>query len=68
MGAQNPKYVQRPTVDKIRHFQEVAKGLIKIITFAPEVEGAHDTLNELRDEIIFQWDILSPHLKKQMKR
>lgn len=53
VGAQNPKYVQRPTVDKIRHFQEVAKGLIKIITFAPEVEGAHDTLNELRDEIIF---------------
>ncbi|PTK30664.1 N-acetylglucosamine-6-phosphate deacetylase [Staphylococcus hominis] len=53
VGAQNPKYVQRPTIDKIRHFQEVAKGLIKIITFAPEVEGAHDTLNELRDEIIF---------------
>ena len=53
VGAQNPKYVQRPTVEKIRHFQEVAKGLIKIITFAPEVEGAHDTLNELRDEIIF---------------
>ena len=53
VGAQNPKYVQRPTVEKIRHFQEVAKGLIKIITFAPEVKGAHETLNELRDEIIF---------------
>lgn len=53
VGAQNPKYVQRPTVEKIRQFQEVAKGLIKIITFAPEVEGAHDTLNELHDEIIF---------------
>lgn len=34
-------------------FSKVAKGLIKIITFAPEVEGAHDTLNELRDDIIF---------------
>lgn len=53
VGAQNPKYVQRPTVEKIRQFQEVAKGLIKIITFAPEVEGAHETLNELRDDIIF---------------
>ncbi|CVY23975.1 N-acetylglucosamine-6-phosphate deacetylase [Staphylococcus hominis] len=53
VGAQNPKYVQRPTVEKIRHFQEVAKGLIKIITFAPEVKGAHETLNELRDDIIF---------------
>lgn len=53
VGAQNPKYVQRPTAEKIRHFQEMAKGLIKIITFAPEVEGAHNTLNELRDDIIF---------------
>jgi hypothetical protein len=39
ISSRNPKYVQRPTVEKIRHFQEVAKGLIKIITFAPEVEG-----------------------------
>ncbi|MGW9855735.1 N-acetylglucosamine-6-phosphate deacetylase [Staphylococcus hominis] len=53
VGAQNPKYVQCPSVEKIRHFQDIAKGLIKIITFAPEVEGAHDTLNALRDDIIF---------------
>ena len=26
---------------------------IKIITFAPEVEGAHDTLNQLHEDIIF---------------
>ncbi|MCI2773873.1 N-acetylglucosamine-6-phosphate deacetylase [Staphylococcus petrasii] len=53
VGAQNPKYVQRPSVSKIQHFQEVANGQIKIITFAPEVEGAHETLNALHDDIIF---------------
>ena len=53
VGAQNPKYVQRPSVSKIQHFQEIANGQIKIITFAPEVEGAHETLNALHDDIIF---------------
>ncbi|PNZ69492.1 N-acetylglucosamine-6-phosphate deacetylase [Staphylococcus croceilyticus] len=53
VGAQNPKYVQRPSVSKIQHFQEIANGQIKIITFAPEVEGAHETLNALHNEIIF---------------
>ena len=37
---QHPKYVQRPSADQICAFQKVADGLIKIITFAPEVEGA----------------------------
>ena len=53
VGAQNPAYVQRPSVEKIRHFQDVANQLIKIITFAPEVEGAHETLEALHDDIIF---------------
>ena len=34
VGAQHPQFVQRPTVDKIKSFQEVANGLIKIITYA----------------------------------
>lgn len=53
VGAQNPKYVQRPSASKIQHFQEVANQQIKIITFAPEVESAHDTLNQLHEDIIF---------------
>ena len=31
----------------------MADGLIKIITFAPEVEGAQETLKALKDNIIF---------------
>lgn len=53
VGAQNPKYVQRPSVEAIQHFQGIAQGNIKIITFAPEVEGAEDTLKALSDYIIF---------------
>lgn len=45
--------MQRPSASKIQHFQEVANQQIKIITFAPEVEGAHDTLNQLHEDIIF---------------
>lgn len=53
VGAQNPKYVQRPSIDKIKYFQQLAQQNIKIITFAPEVAGASDTLSALHDDIIF---------------
>lgn len=53
IGAQNPKYVQRPSVDKINHFQKLSNKQIKIITFAPEVENALPTLDMLHDNIIF---------------
>ncbi|MGX0910616.1 N-acetylglucosamine-6-phosphate deacetylase [Staphylococcus caprae] len=53
VGAQHPKYVQRPSVEQIHAFQNVANGLIKIITFAPEVDNAKETLNAMKDNIIF---------------
>lgn len=53
VGAQNPKYVQRPTIAQIESFQEAANQLIKIITIAPEVEGAHDIIQAFRQNIIF---------------
>ncbi|HDT9042311.1 TPA: N-acetylglucosamine-6-phosphate deacetylase [Staphylococcus pseudintermedius] len=53
IGAQNPAFIQRPTVELLRHFQEKAKGLIKIVTIAPEVEGASEVIQTLKDEFIF---------------
>jgi N-acetylglucosamine-6-phosphate deacetylase len=53
VGAQNPKYVQRPHVAQIERLQQVAEGNIKIMTFAPEVEGAKEALARFKDEIIF---------------
>ncbi|WP_436953025.1 N-acetylglucosamine-6-phosphate deacetylase [Staphylococcus shinii] len=53
VGAQNPAYVQRPSVAKIQQFQEIANDQIKVMTFAPEVEGARETLAALHDQINF---------------
>ncbi|MDG5479440.1 N-acetylglucosamine-6-phosphate deacetylase [Staphylococcus xylosus] len=53
VGAQNPAYVQRPSVEKVQQFQEIANNQIKIMTFAPEVEGADETLSTLHDQINF---------------
>ncbi len=54
VGAQHPQYVVRPFIDKIKHFQETANGLIKIMPmFAPEVEGAKEALETYKDDIIF---------------
>ncbi|QLK86356.1 N-acetylglucosamine-6-phosphate deacetylase [Staphylococcus sp. 17KM0847] len=53
VGAQNPDYVERPSVSKISAFQKHAEGLIKVITYAPEVEGASETLAKLSNSIIF---------------
>ncbi|MEJ7542047.1 N-acetylglucosamine-6-phosphate deacetylase [Staphylococcus intermedius] len=53
IGAQNPAFIQRPTVELLRHFQETANGLIKIVTIAPEVEGASEVIQAMKDEMIF---------------
>lgn len=36
LGAQNPLYVQKPTVSNFNEFWDVAEKTIKLITFAPE--------------------------------
>lgn len=50
-GAQNPAYIQKPSVEAFRSLQDVAKGLVKLITIAPEVEGAEDFIRELADKV-----------------
>lgn len=53
VGAQNPGYVQRPSVEKLKYFQNIANNHIKVVTFAPEVDGAKETLATFKDQIIF---------------
>ncbi|TDM04029.1 N-acetylglucosamine-6-phosphate deacetylase [Macrococcus carouselicus] len=53
VGAQNPMFVERPSRARIEKFQAQADHLIKIITFAPEVDGADEVLDQLHDSIIF---------------
>nr|WP_263312875.1 N-acetylglucosamine-6-phosphate deacetylase [Mammaliicoccus sp. Marseille-Q6498] len=53
VGAQNPAFVARPSVEKFNDFQNKADGKIKIVTIAPEVEGAKETIKSLSNDVIF---------------
>lgn len=50
-GAQNPEFIQKPDVETFHALQEAAHGLVRLITIAPEVEGAESFIRELADEV-----------------
>lgn len=50
-GAQNPEFIQKPDVETFRALQEAAHGLVRLITIAPEVEGAESFIRELAGEV-----------------
>ncbi len=39
-GAHAPEHIRRPSWDEFQRFQEAANGMIRLLTLAPEVEGA----------------------------
>ena len=49
-GAQNPAHICRPDADLFHRLQEEAGGTIRLITVAPEVEGAEDFISEISRE------------------
>lgn len=50
-GAQNPAFIQKPDVQTFHELQEAAHGLVRLITIAPEVEGAENFIRELANEV-----------------
>lgn len=50
-GAQNPKYVQNSDVDLFRRLNAVCDGKIKLVTLAPETDGANTFIKELASEV-----------------
>lgn len=50
-GAQNPAFIQTPNVDTFQYLQDAAHGLVKLITIAPETEGAEDFIRALGDKV-----------------
>ncbi|MDY3947151.1 MAG: N-acetylglucosamine-6-phosphate deacetylase [Ezakiella sp.] len=52
IGAQNPKYIQKPDIDMTLRLDELSGGLLKIISIAPEVEGAMDCAKAIGDKYI----------------
>lgn len=51
VGAQNPDYVQAPDAAMFHRVQERSGGLFKLVTLAPEVDGALEFVDELKDEV-----------------
>jgi len=49
-GAQNPNYVRSPEVALFRRLQAASNGMVKILSIAPEVEGAMDVIREISGE------------------
>lgn len=52
VGAQNPEFVHAPDVDFFRRCNKASGNKIKLLAISPEVEGAMDTIKELKDEVL----------------
>ena len=52
-GAQNPEFVHRPDADFLKDLMIASEGLVKLVTIAPEVEGALECIREMKDQIRF---------------
>lgn len=52
-GAQKEAYLQPPSAEKLRSWQEDAKGLIRLVTLAPELPGALECMEACKGEFHF---------------
>ncbi|MCR5142896.1 MAG: N-acetylglucosamine-6-phosphate deacetylase [Ruminococcus sp.] len=52
-GAQKSEYIQSPSAEKLDELLSAANGLVKLVTIAPEVEGAIDCISACSDKVRF---------------
>lgn len=52
-GAQNAEFVQTASAEKIKNWKEYSNGLVKLVSLAPETEGAIDCIKECKDVVRF---------------
>lgn len=50
-GAQNPAYVKKPDIAMFERLQDAAGGLVRLITIAPEEEGAEEFIRTLHEQV-----------------
>lgn len=50
-GAQNASYIHKPDAAMFRRLQEASGGLFKLVDMAPEVDGAMEFIDEVKDEV-----------------
>ncbi len=51
-GAQNPLYIHKPDAEMFRELNAASGNMIKLVALAPEVEGAMEFIDELKDEVV----------------
>ena len=50
-GAQNGDWLQKPNLELLHKLEEVSGGLVKLVSVAPEVEGAMDFIRAASNEV-----------------
>lgn len=50
-GAQNPSYIQKPSLALLEDFMSWSEGLVKIVGVAPEEEGAIDFISRVKEKV-----------------
>ena len=51
-GAQNGDFVHKPDAEMFRELNKASGGIVKLLAIAPEVEGAKECIEELKDEVV----------------
>lgn len=51
-GAQNPGYIIKPDASMVKRLNMASSGLIKVVTVAPEEEGAIDFIEEMHGDMV----------------
>ena len=46
-GAMNPEFMRRPSIEEADQMMKVSNNKIKLMTIAPEIEGAHELISHL---------------------
>lgn len=50
-GAQNEAYIRKPDADMFERLQKASGGLYKLVDIAPEIEGAMDFIDAVKDKV-----------------
>lgn len=51
IGAQNPNYVRKPDIEEFKKYMNLSNNKIKILSLAPETEGALKFIENLKDDV-----------------
>lgn len=50
-GAQNGAWLQAPSVELLEHLMDCSEGLVKLVSIAPELDGAMDFIKAVSDKV-----------------